>query len=292
MILALRQLLGRLHADQDAVTLTEFVITLPIFIILFAGMLKFNKVADAAIDHKVLASKNLWTNVYSAEDEMSRMTPRSQLVEATRASDIWSALNLTYRGLKGHWGESYMAAQYMMQPTTGVDIPRSDPEWRILDRRLTDNPEDIIGSATVTRMMVDDTLDFGDLKTMLSRGARLNGGTDPTRLIFQAIIGGALQILGATSGYAANIRYGSAEGSASRTTTVYGRRMHFNQSYNALISPATEPPFNDFMNDTETRAWMTARLVGELENPYGELMDFLSQDLDRNVRYRVPKYDR
>lgn len=64
----LQRYLKRLQANEDGVTMTEFVITLPVFIIIFVGIVELTNVQNAANDAHLLAINHMW---WQAHDSMT-----------------------------------------------------------------------------------------------------------------------------------------------------------------------------------------------------------------------------
>lgn len=265
----------RLNRDERGTALTEFVIILPVFIIVFAGLLKLRTVGNEAVEHQVRANKKLWVAVYEAEDDEINMSPRGDLVDAFGPGEqsILNRLDAAVSGFGGHWGESYSRSALAMPVLTGRRVPTP------LRNKLTMRPYNVIGDATVVNTLTNDTVDLSGLDT--------SGGIAGT------IVNGALRLLGVSAGYAANIRYGNAYGELQvDEIEVAGIEHRFETSYQSLISPAQKPPFNDFMDSAETRSYLMSRLVGESETNYAELMDFIDQDLstNRSDRYNDVPY--
>lgn len=259
----------RLDRDERGTALTEFVIILPVFIIVFAGILKLRKVGNEAVEHNVRANKKLWVAVYEAEDEELRMTPRGALADTfgPQEESILGRVDAAVTGFGGHWGESYSRTALAMPALLGRRAPRS------VRRNLTMRPYNVIGDAKVANILTNDSVDLTSVDT--------SGG------IVGTIVTGALQLLGATAGYAANIRYGNVESEMQTDQIeVAGLSHTFETQYESLVSPAQSPPFNDFINTAETRSYLVSRLAGETETNYAELMDFIDQDLSTNRRDR------
>jgi hypothetical protein len=268
-------ILRRLHRDQRGTTLTEFVIILPVFIMVFAGILQLRKVGNVAVDHQVRANEKLWVATFEAEDEPLRMTPRGQFAQAFSGTEqnIMQRLDAGANALGGHWTEHYTRTRVVMPLVSGVQV---EQPWR---RRLTMEPENIIGDATVAAALVDDALTLSDVRPS-------NSG------IMGTIINGAMQLIGGNAGYAANIRYGNVFSEPQvDEIEVAGISHTFETSYESRVSPAQGPPFWDPFSTAEDRGYLVSRLSAETENNYAELMDFIDQDLDRNQRYRrVPRW--
>ncbi len=264
-----------LHNDERGTALTEFVIILPVFIMVFAGILQIRKVGNEAVEHQVRANKKLWVAVYDAEDEVLRMTPRGQFAQAFSDTEqnIMQRLDSGANALGGHWTEHYTRTQVMMPIVSGV---RVEQPWR---GRLTLEPSSVIGDATVAKALVDDALTPGDLRPS-------NSG------IVGTIINGAMQVIGGNAGYAANIRYGNVYSEPQvDEIEVAGISHTFETSYESRVSPAQEPAFSDPFDTAEDRGYLISRLSAETENNYAKLMDFVRQELDRNQRYRrVPRW--
>ena len=267
-------LVNGIRRDERGTALTEFVIILPVFIMVFAGILQLRKVGNEAVEHQVRANKKLWVAVFEAEDEPLRMTPRGQFAQAFSSTEqnIMQRLDSGANALGGHWTEHYTRTRVIMPVVSGVQV---EQPWR---RRLTLEPSNVIGNATVARALVDDALTLSDVRPS-------NSG------IVGTIINGAMQLIGGNAGYAANIRYGNVFSEPQIDEIEAGGISHrFETSYESRVSPAQGPPFSDPFNTAEDRSYLIARLSGETENNYAKLMDYVQQDLNRRHRYRVPRW--
>ncbi|RAL20632.1 hypothetical protein DL240_16505 [Lujinxingia litoralis] len=274
MMIAIRKLL----VDERGTSMTEFVMTIPIFITLFIGIMNLGRTARAQPHVTRDAATEMWQQVYQAEDEDIRMSARSEWAGLGSHGNWLRTLESAYLGATGHWGQSRLYAQPMMAGLTGKRIPNHGDYGRMA-RKITSNPAEIVGNAHVATMMVNDTLHFDALTT--SMGGRPSSLGD----IIGAVAGTAVAISGASAGFGAGIRYGQV--SAGHRATVEfttGHTLELGTSYTSLVSPTPEGPLNP-----EQRAFLVARTSAEIRKPYSRLLDFWRSTLP-NERYNVPNF--
>lgn len=81
--------LRRLDADEGGATLTEFVVVLPVFLILFAGILKMTKIQSTTVQLEMAATGQLWYRAREVQRGAMYMdgSPRAQSAAAGTRSD-------------------------------------------------------------------------------------------------------------------------------------------------------------------------------------------------------------
>ena len=271
-------LLRRFHRNEEGVSLTEFIITVPIFLSLMVGILNMGQLLREVPQAGRYAATEMWEATYAAESDTLRMSARYEWTELGSHQGWIGNMYSAYAGATGHWGESFLYSGPLMTGLTGRTIPTHGEYGRMRQNR-TLSPSNIVGNAHVATMMVNDGLTFDSLTTSM--------GGNPTSLtgIIGAVAGSAVAISGASAGFGAGIRYGQV-----RTTYEHSFEMSFGGSrdwtygYTSLVSPTTEGPLNP-----EQRSFLVARASAEIRNPYNSLMDFWRSTLN-NETYNVPNY--
>lgn len=274
----------RLLDDEQGTAMTEFVISLPIFLFFFSAIIGLGSVVHAAIDAHTDAAPAFWQEVYSAEDDKSRLSPRTQSWGGNFVE------NLPFR-LYGHWGESSVRTQVNMPTLTGKRLNDS-PQGQEITDNVTRNASDIIGDSRAAQGVADDTV--GVSLNVTSFGGGLTDG------IISNVIGMVTQMLGVNLGVGAGMRYGTVEGGTTTTAEMpYGMPdVHYEVGYSSLVSPNPETgtfiddlPGN-FGGEPESKAWATSWLWVQSEPQYRNLFAIYGNNnnnrLNRNASNDVP----
>lgn len=222
-------LLERFHKNQRGTTLTELLITLPIFILIFVSMVRLGQFE--------LTAGKLWKNAYQetwakalpvsqqqvvpidslhthASPSQGGSTANEQLGQHSAHNKNQGIENTigglergTYSGLQrsGHWGESFERVQPVAE-YVGL---------RRVDSLVTSQPTTIVGNSGYARSLVDDS--GGMVKAP-------NGGSSVA-----AAVG-------------AGIRYGTVAGVGEIKPVIMGVNIPMYVHFNTLVAPM---PFTD-----------------------------------------------
>jgi hypothetical protein len=182
--------LGKLHSDEDGVAMTEFVICLPVFIIIFIGMVDLYKLSNAGVAIQIQATARMWTN--AIEVQKSGPLSLSPHMNATVAggqalskvgeremSAVKRALySAEYAGMltTGHFGESY-ANTILVESVFRVNMGLPTPGGKV--KATVGQVVDAQG--IVTKKMVNDGI--GGLWPGVGAGIRyglVNGKAEQT----------------------------------------------------------------------------------------------------------------
>jgi hypothetical protein len=203
-----------MHREDEGTALTEFVICLPVFIIIFIGISDLWKMQNAAVAVQIIATKNMWTAAIPVQQSMtaspmhmsaqsggmtvvSTVNKRTQLSFVNKA--IWTGKALGM-GLGGHFGESY----YMTLP--------------IHSRFKNDLPDNKVA------MVATDLL-------------KGNKGKPVAELVNDSPMGGIAML---RPSIAAGIRYGMVGGEASQslnTSIAGGASYTLSAGYDISVAP-------------------------------------------------------
>lgn len=228
-----------LHGNEEGTTLTEFVITLPIFIIVMVGLLQLGAMERAAGQLWGDAYRDTWTQVLTVLDdadspisvgnlrnhhinpslaggialaELADMPPRHGN-PVTRANTIRGESDV-YRNMArgGHWGESYARTS-----PSGEYV-----KMRYLDERATSNPADVLGESKLADALFNDSPGTAQV---------IQGGSSPT-LGAMPFVGQAIRPV-----LAAGMRYGAVMGKADAVYSTMGWEVHVGTEYTVLVPP-------------------------------------------------------
>ncbi len=212
------------HRNQRGTTLTEFLITLPIFIVIFVSMVRIGQFELTAGQVWKTAYQDTWAKALPLSQPqvvpieslhkhgnpaLAGSAARAQLSQHSthnKNSSIKGKVsgleNSTYSGLasSGHWGES-------------MERVRPSAEYLKFDKvgsHLTSQPSTIIGSSAYARGVVDDS-----------------GG------MIQAPGGGS----GVAAAVAAGARYGTVFGVSEINPVIMGISIPMYVHFNTLVAP-------------------------------------------------------
>lgn len=281
-----RDLLGRLHRGEEGATMTEFVIILPVFLIIFAGILKVTLLQSTTVQLKMAATSQLWRN--TAQAQFSR-APGSNVDPRPAGSNAVSTIGATNfnhsfsngvdsakaNGLRrdGTTGESAAALSSGSTPldtqaNLGNLPPSVSGQVRPTDQAIltrtghtytTANP-----NVRYTRQLVDDR---GNGRTQTA-----NLPAAPAPLNNMNISGNSSQSVPA---FAAGIRYGMASSRVPAPASAVNQLPFVGPGdlvagYDTLIAPY---PIVDRPGSSDTfRPVGTARRFMEQYNQYDQLL--------------------
>ncbi|TDP75824.1 TadE/TadG family type IV pilus assembly protein [Bradymonas sediminis] len=273
--------LKRLHRDDGGATLTEFIIMLPIFLMVFNGVMILGEFTRKGTEAPIIAYKETFKEVLPFQDDnwfaAKHMQPTIaaadaglQLAGDSKAHNISGAVtagaNLaegsTYlgMGLNGTMGESFSRANMMtMKPSTDLQGCESNgPSWPSDCFTMNDQsgPQALSGSfipnssnGKLTSDLKDLTGDSEYAYTLFNDGPSVqafSGGGGGILGTLNAVVTG----LGIRPALAANSRYGTVSGMSKETFTFAGISMEMEAHYNVLVPPSPKGPMMDEMTAT------------------------------------------
>lgn len=108
--------LVRLARCESGTTMTEFLILVPVFIIMFVGVLNLTKMNRSGVEVKMVAARNMWeaaigkqTSLYPVPNMFNHAGGAVALGNLGAPNDVPDALavaGVTGMMVNGHWGES------------------------------------------------------------------------------------------------------------------------------------------------------------------------------------------
>lgn len=265
---------SQVRLDERGTATTEFVVCLPLFLIVFAGLLDLAALGQQSVVNKVEASRKMWKRTYRAERATSRMSPRSQLagaVDDLMQSRGAAAARGLLDGTGGHWSESHVAARHTGRLYATSYTSERTPRARRLQQHGSPDPQtpELLGEARLTRQLVDDALTPGDLGSL--KRAASGGGWGAV-----AFVSGALtQITGAVPGALAGIRYGDVEATHETSITIFtGRTFEFRARYSTAVSPSP-------VEHAELKQWTSGWVLGQSQCAYRRMTNMLAPSLSQ-----------
>lgn len=303
----------RLHRDEGGATLTEFVICLPIFILVFQGVVVLGKMYAEGTKPPIVAYKKTFTKALDYQKKGFRhmghgwqttaAATRSaqQLIEAPPhnesglakgAAGIWDTWMLAERGLRGTMGTSHSRA---WAPSKVMKIwARNDAggdPWVQMDKGgrnklMTPKLGDIIGDSKYAKDLFADAARLGDYR---GGGGGLSGA-----------LNGVLNFTGTRPSLGAGVRYGDVSHREEHNITVMGRSLNSNAWFITAIPPATSAGdgYNGLVNRRNgphtdaIRSTALTRLTMKSYNPYNKLLGIKWSQPLRSKRIRVRPYPR
>lgn len=191
-LFALPNLLRRLHSEQAGTALTEFAITLPVYLLFFAGIVSFHQVQQAALMSHQKASAELWKEAVH--------------MQTTRFTDGYTPLAGVYNAADyySRAGETFGIA-HTIDTVTSVQGMYADSHYKVwaMDKVLLADLKS--ESKLAPKVMNEKSHAY---KLMDDRvQAPSGGGSGVLRIVSMA-----LDMTGARPAIAAGVRYGVVGG--------------------------------------------------------------------------------
>ncbi len=199
----------RLHKDEKGSSLTEFTIGLPIFLLIFSGIVSIHQLSQASLVSMTTANKKLWEN--AQEHDIQHMSPitaavgsAGDLAGLASGGSIKDLLNASQGGgiYLDSWAKN-KAANYIPGATT----PDSN------HMKIGDIHKSFTDESPSQQLLDDNLLDPNVSKPTGAVGSILAG-----------IASDLLEVSGAKMALATGIRYGTVDGAsnAKTETTAFG----------------------------------------------------------------------
>lgn len=268
----IRLALSTLHRDQSGAAMTEFVITLPVWILLFAGVITMTKMGMNTVANQLDTQRKLWDGVFEASTgkvaaHMTSATGGGEAaVESYRLAGVSgnphviattaNGVTMTALAGKGSWGESY-ARTKPFQYLPGADVPNVHGSPGGALRTGSGYPVQI----------VNDGLANADWKS--------GSGNGISKVI--NLFGDALSGSGGLAALAAGIRYGEVyvENPSPPVGTLFGQNFTAMSHANILVAPS---PLTGA--EADYLPLVLARFVAEGEKNYSVMMNFGESEWD------------
>jgi hypothetical protein len=263
----LRPLMLRFHRDQSGAALTEFVVTLPIWITLFGGVVALGKLGVDTTANQLQTQAAVWDAVFAASTgkkavHMSTVSGGGAAAaeSATLATDganphqITTSVNggvMTALAAKGSWGES-KGRVLPLEYIPGATVPTAEHDPSKVLKVGSDYPMHIVND--------------GAANANWKSG---KGGSGFSKII--NMFGDALSGSGALAAIAAGNRYGEVY-SATTSQPIdlpFGQSITATSHANLLVAPS---PLKGA--EANYLPFVLSRLMAEGEKNYSVMMNF------------------
>jgi len=254
------------HYNHSGAALTEFVITLPVWIILFAGLLGMGKFGLNTTANQLETQTKIWNSVITESDDAVHMTTVSGGLDAGAKSgevftkegspnNITTGLNtlVMIPGLSGagSWGESFGRTK-LLEYVPLLDVPS-----------VKSGPDDVLAGGSGF-----------PLKIVNDGGMGTDFGAQSSASAFSKVldyVGDVISGSGALAAVAAGNRYGEvyAESQSEPIKVWIGASVTANSHANMLVGPS---PLTGATADYLPFAM--ARLIAEGEHNYAVMLNF------------------
>ncbi len=220
-----RRMFAWLHRAEQGTAMTEFVMTLPVFLMLFTGIVALAKLVRGGVEVKIEAATDTWASAQSVFNETfdyDNQFPQIAAVDAMGNIDMGggsgtgldmapTAAQMKNVGLlSGATNGEADRSQFIMNFQSSVDAPSTVPG----DGIGSDYPADI----------ADDSDIFSSLPMPTGPFAAFAGAT-------------AVSYFGPFQTWAAGIRYGMVQEKEDITVEAAGREWDLGAKYDVLVSP-------------------------------------------------------
>ncbi len=226
-----RALLERMLRDERGSTLTEFIILLPIFVMVFAGIVNLFRLNQTTVRVAGRAYSKMWDEAIKVQKSSAGLHSSAQLA----GSDIHAHM-ATYHGLQDKMGRQQIVRHETNSQADGlsshgtmgesfarVKRARNDVKISHIDGDLTSDIGGVVDNSTYGRRLFDD-----------------GGGASN---YFPSHTGGLSQLDRQISGsglrpvLAAGLQYGSVVGHDKQTVDVAGKHFTMAHYYTTLVAP-------------------------------------------------------
>lgn len=245
-----------LNGAQSGAALTEFAITLPIFVLLLTALMQLGNMGHATVKVKTAAYGEMWeksyemTN-YTIDENQAVYTPRAELFDAVpdgfSANEILDSVDSIATGAGGHWGESMLKAN-LAPLLSGGQISHHSGETsaaeRLSELGISSAPHtvmtEIIGESRGTRTSFAVNDNLAD-DSIMNHTEDMQGGSG----IASSIVGGLTTGLGVIPSLFAGVRHGEAQGTATADVEYTNRFLPHSTTFSAGYTTGLSPHAGD-----------------------------------------------
>jgi hypothetical protein len=304
-----RRLSRWFNRNESGATMTEFVIMLPIFVLIFNGVMILGEYTRKGSEPPVHAYKATFGKVIDFQKSAfavgwsmqstagggyagDQLAGTGWVSDASPVHNRSTAVNVAANAAEastygllvtdGHMGESFARTSAPglamdINGCEGIEPPASNDCYQLNgngpDERLTRDITDLVGGSEYAEALLDDSIEFSGF----------SGNS------FLDVLNDSLDILGARPALAAGIRYGTVSGRHEQSFEFGGLSKEMNAYYSSLIPPSTTGGSQGPRVDA-LRATAVTRLTMESHDHYSELPGInWSYDLPK-VSHSVPDY--
>lgn len=274
-----------LHRDDQGTSLTEFVITLPIFLVILAGVIDLGNLINTTVVVEIESQLDLLDQLdevsssgisfsssmtdllhtqpsaaaVSAAVQVERYQPRQKTPAGRALVRLYehSTYSLWGMALSGHWGESNMRVRRLQD--LGIELAG-------VEDLVTSHPEELFGGARGSGLAQDLLYD--------GPNARFSEGQNQSTGVITNIMGPLNQVIttsGMRGAMAAGTRYGTVTGVSEYDVQV---NRGIDRTFSAHMTATVGPYADDDGWNSAMRATAVTRLT--FLNPrYGVYNDTL-----------------
>ena len=238
MMGSIQRLLRRFDRNEGGATLTEFVITLPVFVLTFVGILNLYAIEDMAVRGKATAFADALTHFRTIQSDYIPFDWTVNPVLAGARAGVWHngvsqsrqrdrAADLVLDTVPigaGHMMESYSRLLVSGPPSWAAETVQLDPAVApmTVDALMTENPtKSPVTGNTRYGIEMSGTADSIFAKPLMSDLVSINGLSNSKS--WMGFVNNALTVAGARPAFAAGLRYGVAEGKHDESHTFMQR---------------------------------------------------------------------
>lgn len=217
---ALKERLGGFARDERGATMTEFIITLPIFILIFAGIANLSRLNKAVVRTSGMAYSDLWDNalpVQKGDPGVHNSVSHSGSAIRTNMNTYHDKqpeqfVRQTVKRESNDQGSGLIDNGTLGESAARVRSTRDNIELRNIHSQVTPNIGGVVGESGYAKLLFDDSSSAPKIGSNLT--------IPSTRMVT-----------------ATGVNYGEEMGTNTQTITIAGQPMHVYQYYSTLVSP-------------------------------------------------------
>lgn len=244
--------------DDSGATMTEFIITLPVFIMVFAGIANLTRLNRAVMTTNALAYEEMWDRALKVQ----LVAPGTHTSARHGGSGVKANMNV-YHGKQPddvvqqivRRETNDMGSGLAEKGTLGESRARVRSSHRLVkfrylqDAEVTSEINGVVGKSALARRLFDDS----------NTAPTVSG--NPSGAFGQ--LSGLLSGSGTRLFHATAVRYGEEVGRKAETVDILGQLYYIHQYYSTLVSPAWQ---------REEVATAVARTAMNGLKPYDQLL--------------------
>lgn len=252
MIQSIQRTLSRAHHDERGATLTEFVITLPTFVLTFVAILHLYAIEDMAVRGKATAYSDSLSHYRTIQTTYIPFDWTVNPVSAGARAGVWHAgvsqsspRDLVADGVldtvpiaAGHMMESYSRLLVSGPPSWTAETVKLDPAvaHMTVESLMSENPtKSPVTGDTRYGIRMSSSADSIFAQPLMSDLVSINGLSNAKS--WMGFVNNALTVTGARPAFAAGMRYGVAEGTHDETHTFMRRSWQVQTSTHIAAPP-------------------------------------------------------
>lgn len=219
-------------ANESGATMTEFIITLPIFILIFAGIANLSRLNKAVVRTSGVAYSDMWDNALKVQkgspgthtSARHSGTAIKENMKTYRDKQPENYVRQVVRRETNRHGDGLTLNGTLGESNARVKAPHNAIKFRAIHSDLTPNINSVVGKSSYGKRLFDDSssarsFTYSSSGSFASLNAKLSGPA-ATRMV-----------------HATRAHYGEEMGTDKQTVVIAGQKFHIHQYYNTLVSP-------------------------------------------------------